>query len=171
MWTKPNETKIQQSGHSMHNLLRYAESASSRTCTPEEKRTIFRGVSSPEPKSSSDPVTTAGLIERDDSEPFLLGSSRAMLSCNLAGMNATDTLRPERGVEGALDVSVDSDKSEPVGVRGAPRVMVGVPGFLSEDRRGEGRDTGVTAEVENRLTWSLGLGRANGLGDAQLLPG
>lgn len=84
---------------------------------------------------------------------FRLGtrSSLDMLSWRRAGINGIDA----RGVGGAFDVSVDpeSDRSDAVGVSvadgGALCGLVGVRGFLRDERGGGGGS--MVAEAELRL--------------------
>lgn len=112
-----------------------------------ENRTTFLGVSSAEAESSDEFVLS---VVTDGDEFRRMGSSRRdMLYCSLEAklpdlvdLEVVDSLRFDRGVEGPpVDVRVESDAKESVGVRGIDEERVGskdVAGFFKEDRAGGG---------------------------------
>lgn len=121
-----------------------------------EKRTALRGVS-PDEAEPSDIVVTL------DAEFFLLGRSKRMPRCSFEEKTErdieVDALLFERGVLGAVDVSVDSDAFESDGVSGPgfDTDDEGVDGFFSDDRVGGGGSD--TAGAEPLLTCKGRLGR------------
>lgn len=108
-----------------------------------EKRTTFRGVSSDDAESSSDSVAALAF--------FLVGNSNRIPRCSFdenvfcAMGLAFDTLRFERGVDGAVEVRVDSDAFESEGVRGL-ECDDAEGGFFMEERAGGGGREIVGAE-------------------------
>ena len=103
-----------------------------------ENRTTFRGVSSDEAESSSECVVGVGA-------KFFLGSSSRMPNWSfekdmLSDRVDVEALRFDLGVDGVVDVNVDSDAFESDGVS-VLELREGVEGgscFFSEERAGGG---------------------------------
>ena len=95
--------------------------------------------------ASDDGVMIPGLSERElllpDSEPFLLGSSLSISSRSFPGNDVAGALRTDLGVDGPLDVRVDSEASDADGARVALSAVGGRVGFLREERDGGGGRT------------------------------
>ena len=92
--------------------------------------------------ASDDGVMIPGLSERElllpDSEPFLLGRSLSISSRSFPGNDVAGALRTDLGVDGPLDVRVDSEASDADGARVALSAVGGRVGFLREERDGGG---------------------------------
>lgn len=123
----------------------YASSSVRASCTLVENRTALRlGVIPPplESESASDGVMSPGLSERElllpESEPFLLGSSLSISSLSFPGNDVAGALRTDLGVDGPLDVRVESEASDADAASVALSAVDGRVVFLSEERVGGG---------------------------------